>query len=408
VQTLNVISEDDYADFFVQTFGMFSKDPAIEKINGMEYTARIIKSLALFPHQSGTYTIDPMVLDVGINAPFPGIQGFFTMKRIQDVRIASAPLTLEVLPLPGDAPASFNGAVGQYAISTSGEQRQMTTDDALTFYLEIIGNGDSRRWDPPVAVADSVFDMYDPKIIDDQLAERAGQIEHRRRIEYQMLPQAAGIYAIAVPFTYFDPDQERYMTISSDTFSIQVAQGSSHLGRISGDETERPSDVLMPYGQPLLSDRFWRSWPHLLLFGLIVSGSCWTMIISYRRRRESSVPEWLRVRRDAVHHGLAQLDELQRTEPEMAGRIFYEKATEIFQRFLCERFAISPADLDETRLTGYLVKEKIPDDLAERIAVFFRQSLVVRYGGIPSGFSRPDMLATCRSILTDVREATGI
>ena len=103
VQTVSTLMEDDYADFFVQNFGDFSREATFETVNGIQYTSRILKSLALFAHQSGTYTIEPMQMSVGINAPFPGNQGFFNMRRIQDVQVASKPLTITILPLPDGA-----------------------------------------------------------------------------------------------------------------------------------------------------------------------------------------------------------------------------------------------------------------------------------------------------------------
>ena len=77
IQSVNTISEDDYADFFVQNFNSFSQEVNYEDINDQRFASRIIRALALFPHQSGKYTIDPMVIMAGINAPYPGNQGFF-------------------------------------------------------------------------------------------------------------------------------------------------------------------------------------------------------------------------------------------------------------------------------------------------------------------------------------------
>src|SRR6187549_2255085 len=132
VQTVSTLVEDDYADFFVQNFGDFSREATFENVNGIQYTSRILKSMALFAHQSGTYTITPMRMSVGINAPFPGNQGFFNMRRIQDIDVGSEPVTVTILPLPDGAPVSYTGAVGQYQLSTVGGQTNITTDEALT------------------------------------------------------------------------------------------------------------------------------------------------------------------------------------------------------------------------------------------------------------------------------------
>jgi hypothetical protein len=391
IQSVNVLSEDDYADFFVQPMTMFSKDPSTVQVNGKEYVSRIIKSMALFPHQSGTYTIDPMIMDVGINAPFPGIQGFFTMRRIQDVRITSKPITIRVQSLPSDAPATYQGAVGQYSMTAAGDNSDLTTDDAFTFYVEITGNGDSRRWDPPQLMPDSLLEAYEPKILEDLFEEKSTGIVHRRRIEYQVIPMKPGSYAIALPFSFFDPGRKQYTTLYSDTMHIKVAQGSGlALRRINADTTLQQAK-LMKVSTPLLSDRFWTSWPHLTLLGLIISGALMGLLFARDNQRERVRLAKGRTTRDTVNDAVMQLDQLMQHDSPMTDKGFFEKCTEIYHRFLCERFAIPPAELDESRITSYVRQAGIDESLLQEILSLFHESLVVRYGGVPVGFSRMEM-----------------
>lgn len=399
VQTVNVLSEDDYADFFVQPMGDFSKEPSVERIRGQDYTSRIIKSIALFPHQSGSYVIDPLIMDVGINAPFPGIQGFFTMNRIQDVRVASEPLTIRVLPLPDGAPPSFQGAVGHYQLATSGGQDQLSTDDALTFQVDIQGDGDSKRWDPPVPVRDSSYDVYPPKILVDKVEEKNGAIHHQRTLEYQVLPRQAGTFAVTVPFTYFDPDQQRYVTLSSDTIRVAVREGLNGRSGVASASDQAGDDSLMKVRSPWFSDRFWVSWPHLFLFGLIITGSALNLMVIYRRKKDRRVPESERIRQGAGKKAGDALDALQASSAQLDGKTFYEKATEIYYRFLSERMNIPPADLDVSRLPYYLSQGGLsPEDTAKAVTLF-DQSLVVRYGGIPAGYTREELIRAIRDII---------
>jgi len=99
IQSVTTLSEDDYSDFFIQNFSAFNHQATFENVNGVRYTSRIIKAIALFSHQSGTYTIDPMIMDVGIEAPFPERHGFFTMRSLETIKIASAPKTIHIIPL---------------------------------------------------------------------------------------------------------------------------------------------------------------------------------------------------------------------------------------------------------------------------------------------------------------------
>jgi hypothetical protein len=400
ISSLDILSEDEYADFFVQNFADFDKQPSIVKVNGKDYTSRIIKSLALFPHQSGTYVIDPLIMSVGINAPFSGFQGFFSMHRMEELKVASDSLVINVLPLPANAPINFRGAVGQYTLKTFPGNVNITTDDALDFQIELHGNGDAKRWDPPSPVTDTVFEVYDPKILEDQQLESGGYIDNRRNIEYQLIPKQPGRYKVYVPFTYFDPDKKQFLTISSDTLYVQVRQGTHAGGRFSSEEDDAFASLdIEPVHFSMLSDRFWLSWPHLFLFGLILSGSCWAWLVSRRARIEGRISRSEKIRNAAAASAIAQLDELLQQSSSLDTRSFFEKATEVYYRFLCERLIIPPSELDESSLPGYLEKGKLTEEVRERVLQFFRACLPVRYGGAPSGYSREDMVEECKGII---------
>lgn len=399
VQNVNMLSEDDYSDFFIQNFNAISRQSTYETINGVTYTARIIKSVALFAHQSGTYKIDPLVVDVGINAPYPGNQGFFTMRRLRNVQVASQPMTINVLPLPVPVPESFSGAVGQYTLKSLPGQSQITTDDDFSLRVEITGNGDSRRWDPPAPVIEGNFELYDPRILENILTETEGVIMHSRTIEYLMIPQEPGEFNVFLPFTFFDPATKKYETIRSDTIKLQVARGNSLARRAVQDTVEAKPQELRLVNSIKTDDRFWLSIPHLFLFGLIFTGASWGMIVTLRRRREERIPESEKIRSAAGRHARHQLDQLNKLPNELSEKEFFEKATEIYYRFLSDKFNIPPADLDKDKLVAYLTKANIPPDTIMDAATFFDQCLSVRYGGRPGGFTKEQMIVHVREMI---------
>ena len=400
VQTVSTLMEDDYADFFVQNFGDFSREASFETINGVQYTSRILKSLALFAHQSGTYTISPMQMSVGINAPFPGNQGFFNMRRIQDVQVTSQPLTVTILPLPDGAPASYSGAVGQYQLKTSAGQTNITTDDAFAFQLEITGDGDSRRWDSPSVSTDGEFEIYDPKITQDKIFENNNRVTNIRTIAYQVIPSAPGDFKVYVPFSFFDPVRKEYQTICSDTIVVHVKQGQNKP-RSTPEQQSESSELpqLMKVHTAWLQDRFWVSLPHLLLFSLIVLGGGYGWLIDQKRKQEDKLSQPERLKAEASKSALHQYALLETSLQSMPSKSFFEKATEIYYKFLSDKFAIPPSELDESRLPVYLERAGVSDVTAQRAVRFFRSCLTVRYGGIPGGLTPPEMLRECREII---------
>ena len=400
VQTVSKLAEDDYADFFVQNFGDFSREATFETVNGVQYTSRILKSLALFAHQSGTYTIDPMRMSVGINAPFPGNQGFFNMRRIQDVDVASEPLQVTILPLPDGAPASYTGAVGQYQMETHPGTTNITTDDAFKFDLVITGDGDSRRWDPPTLVDNGTFEIYEPKITEDKVFENSNRVSNIRTIAYQLIPSAPGDFKVYVPFSYFDPVRKEYLTITSDTISVHVTQGQNKPRSIS-DVTADSTQViqLMKVRTTWLQDRFWTSIPHLVLFGFILSGAVYAWWLDRKRKQDDKLSPVERLKAEAGSYARSQIDSLETSMNSLPSKSFFEKATEIYYKFLSDRFSIPASELDESRLPGYLEKAGVVDEAVQRATRFFAACLTVRYGGIPGGYSQAEMLSESREVI---------
>jgi hypothetical protein len=408
IQSVNTLAEDDYADFFVQHFNSFSKEATYENIDGVTYVSRIIKGLSLFAHQSGTYTIDPMVLMATISAAGPGNQGFFAMRKMHNIQVASEPLTITILPLPTVRDSSqYSGAVGQYTLSKLQTSNiSLSTDDDFTIRIEIKGNGDSRRWDPPAVVTNGEFDIYDPRIIEDNILDVEGAIQHSRIIEYNLIPLKAGEFDVHIPFSFFNPSTKSYETVQSDNFHLIVAQGSLQARRVRPDTTIMQPLPVRKVKLLQFNDQFWLSIPHLLLFGILVAGTGWGVLTLYRRRKEENISPVERLRSQSSRHARTKLEALEKASTPTDQQAFFESLTETYYRFLTEKFSIPPAELDEENIRKYLIQSKVPETIRERALVFFNECLSLRYGGLPYGSSREVLINTCRNIIDELDMST--
>ncbi len=398
VQSVNPISEDDYADFFVQRFANINPLASYEMINDEQYTSRVVKSLALYAHQSGTYEIDPLILSAGISGPAEANRGFFSMRRLRNVQVASAPVTIHVAPLPADIPESFSGAVGQYDMKVSFGTRPLTTSNAFAFTVEFTGNGDARRWELPTPVADGDFELYTPRVMNDEQFEIDGEMKQKKTVMYQMLPKSPGEFSIHLPFTYYDPQQGEFITLRSDTVTRKVAVGEKNtIAHV--DEQQDSTPEPMTVRRPIFKDRFWSSYPHLLLFGLFLSGTCFGIARVWRYEKEQKIPASRRKSRDAATQAEEKLSALEQTMDTIADKPFFERATEIYYSFLIDRFGIPAGELDEDHLDRYLSGAGVESELAAKAKTFFSQCLTVRYGGVPGGFQKGEMIAACRALI---------
>jgi len=104
----------------------------------------------------------------------------------------------------------------------------------------------------------------------------------------------------------------------------------------------------------------------------------------------------------AASNASLQLDELLHHSSALDSKTFFEKATEIYYRFLCERLVIPPSELDEARLPIYLQRAGVPDETTDRVKRFYTACLPVRYGGAPAGYSREEMVEECKGIIGNI------
>ena len=135
-------------------------------INGQTYMTRIIRRLALYPQQSGTMTIDPAVITLGI--PMENDDPFGSLfSNSKPKQLKTNELEIEVRPLPAPAPSGFVGAVGEFNYDVTIDKNVLTRDDAAMLSFKISGNGDMKKVSTPSVAADSIIDYYPAEILED-------------------------------------------------------------------------------------------------------------------------------------------------------------------------------------------------------------------------------------------------
>ncbi len=150
---------------------------------------------------------------------------------------------VEIKPLPTDGqPLYFNGAVGRYTMDVSARPTEVHVGDPITLTITMRGEG---RLDalsaPPLARLDALTDGF--RVPDEPLA---GDVQGNvKRFTQSIRARSPDVAAIpALPFAYFDPNTEKYVTVSSEPIPIRVeaAEGASTalLGDAGGDAPRAP------------------------------------------------------------------------------------------------------------------------------------------------------------------------
>lgn len=241
------------------------------------------------------------------SSPF-GNRGGFPFDRKTLSVASSRPLvaqatidSIEVLPIPSAGrPSDYRGAVGEYQVATHATPTSVKAGEPITLHVGISGDGPMELVQAPPLAELPMF-AADFKVGNEPLA---GIVQGEAKLFTTTIrPRRASIAQIpAIPFSYFDPKTEKFVTVYSDPIEIHVDQADrlsldSIVGaaRGAGDRTaaDEPAQLnLTNYSgvetiAPESSDRSWLPsaalWFPPLLF---------VFLLSFRQR--GSIVAWLR------------------------------------------------------------------------------------------------------------------
>ena len=205
--------------------------------NKQVYTFRMGKSL-IFPEQSGTFEISPFELGIYYSDPrslFP-----------ERTKIRSNESKIRVKPLPDNAPAQFDGAVGQFAIRVSHNQKEIQQGKVLPIYVRIHGVGNLHHIDAVTINLPNGIMMYgDPEISDSTIYTSNG-IEGYREFIYYLQPEEHGVQKISpIEFAFFNPETEEYQLVKTKPITLNVTPDESLKTSVKVIEKEEQEETVV-------------------------------------------------------------------------------------------------------------------------------------------------------------------
>ncbi len=128
-----------------------------------------------------------------------------------------------VKPVPSEGrPGDYRGAVGQFSIVTEASPTSVKVGDPITLHIGIEGAGPlDVVLAPPIESQQNL--VRDFKVPDEPLA---GFVDRSRKVfSTSLRPLRSDVTEIpGIRFSYFDPDKETFITVTSDPIAIQVDQ----------------------------------------------------------------------------------------------------------------------------------------------------------------------------------------
>ena len=372
------------------------QDEYTETIDSREYRVVELRTM-LFPSVVGTIDIEPGSLTVP------------TSSSVAPNVIESAPVAVDVRPLPLGAPDGFTGAVGRFGISAEVDASTGKVNEPLQLTVRVSGEGNIEALPDPVWPAFVGWRVIESPV-DAATQTVDGRLTGSRTYEIDLVPDRAGELPIPeIGYAHFDPDLEQYVHAATapTIVSIADADGLPSVAPLPVASSEAEGDGLemrpikaVPSSLRLsgreLTDRagYWAAWGVPLL--ALVAALVW-------RRRQVALEAGLAVSRrqnalrdaqTALFRAVASGD-----DPRVA-------SAEAVLSFLSARLETPVGGLTQEALLRRLREAGVPPDLEHRLEDTLAVGEAAEYSpSADSGAGNLDHADRAAQLLIELEEA---
>ena len=227
VYDTNVTEAPKYNGFWNQNIKINGFPVKMGKYNGEDYRYIVLQKALLIPTKTGKLSVDPMKMDIVIGVP-SGRSDFFGNAITKNIRreFASTKKIIrpKSLPLEGK-PANFTGAVGDFNFEVSLSKDILKANETSLVKVAVSGKGNLKLFELPTVETPVELEMYQPERKEKVWVSSNG-ISGSVTDNYTVVPQYKGKYKIpSVSFSYFNPDEKKYNTITTEDFFVDVKEG---------------------------------------------------------------------------------------------------------------------------------------------------------------------------------------
>ena len=381
VRTAEINSESDFDGFFAQNMNVKNATQR-EIINNEEYYISTIRGVALYPQTAGNFEISPAKFTIFL--PDNRRQGFF-FNSYKRVPYTSNGLNILVKNLPSNPPVNYNGAIGNYSLKSQLKNNKITTDDAATLYVEIFGNGDSKKVLPPELDFGPDIEVYDPNLVKEELTVQNQSIYHKNVYEYLLVPKKAKNYRITPTISYFNTDSAAYQTLRASTTSLIVKQGT---GKSILDDSKALEDQhfqlaplsattsLKPKGESFfLSSFYW------LVLGLFALGLIWILFMKKKLLALEAIdPEQLKLER-ATKVAMEKLKLAVGLKNKGDSRGFFNEVSKAMLTFISDKLGIPPSEISKTNVSEKLKSLEVDTDTTDKFLSVLKSCELALFAG---------------------------
>ena len=387
-----------FNDFWSQELS-FDNAPSREEYNGRIYETYKIAEYMLSPQRSGKIDIEPAKMNIIAQVVVQdsrSMDPIFGGRQIYHVRreLTTPAISINVKEFPAGAPSSFNGAVGQFTMRSTMPEESIMANSAEQVEITISGNGNLKFITTPKLVMPESFEVYDPKITDNEKVTAAGT-SGSITYTYPFVARSAGDFSIEpIVFSYFDPATGEYRSLATEPFTLSVADDGTSTAVIAqplhggyGQMKQLDRDIryiatearLHPTGEMfILSPLYW------LIVVVAVALFIATYIILRRRIRENRNIVARRMKR-ADKVAVQRLRLAERYMAESNRHAFYEELLRAMWGYISDKFNIPVSNLTKETIREELYRRQVSTADAEQFCQIISRADEAQYAPSTDG-----------------------
>ncbi len=390
-----------------------------EVLDGVKYTRIELSKTILFPHKSGKLKIEATDVEAIIRTTTKRrsndiFENFFG-SRYEDTKsfVKGQPITIEILPLPLPAPASYKGNVGNYTFALSVDKTNVKTNDAINFTIQLKGSGNVKLLEVPTIEFPTDFEVYDPKV-NNKTKISDWSVSGYKSFEYLTIMRQPGTFTFKpVEFTYFDPAKKSYITLASDEIIINVEKGSDDNGgsvhtspnkkdvqfigkdirHINTGNLSLTTDGKLFFQSPLFYSLL--GGPFLLFIGLI----------GYQKKSISDNKNGSLIKKKKA--GKAAAQKLKAAKSFMDAQdsgAFYDELSKAMLGYLADKFSISGADMSKEVAKSSFASSNIEQAVSDDFIAIIDECEMARYSSGGNSANMQDVYLKAEKTINEIEK----
>jgi hypothetical protein len=355
-----------------------------ENVGGVEHVTQVLQRHVLIPQKSGKIRIEQFDSEwalpqkVSNQRSRNAFDPFFDRMREVPEIISTKPVTIDVKPLPANAPDGFTGGVGKFEFNAELKADKPVVNDAISFVVKISGTGNISLIGAPKIDFPPDHDVYETTK-SSKISTSGNRVSGFVTFEYPIVVRHAGNFRIApVTFTWFDPATKKYSSVTTDEFNFTVEKGEAtedsgqvyisglraedvkNIGTDILDIKRQASEFSVIGKSPLSKNSYWLG--YLIMFIVFIT---LILILPIYFRQKADVR--LIRNRKANKMARSRLKIADKARKQQDGDKFFEETEKAIWGYTADKLNIELSSLSRDKISEVLSSAGISESVQEEL-----------------------------------------